>query len=807
MSQEYNYLVFTAQNGLASSKTTSLAQDNEGYLWIGTESGLSRFDGKSFTNFNRFDGLTENKIDRLEFVNNKLFIEYSNKKYSVYENGKFKIVKDFPSVKRKSPLLNYSFLKNKKVKDAIIDKENTLWVATAKNGLIGLPLENFPIYTWNNSKNLKNVYQKSEKEYLLSYSDAIVKLSFKNSKPVFKTLHKHNNKQFTCAFMQNNSELWYGTDKGLFLKFMGTSIEYSFKELRNKTVNSIEKLANENLLISANNTLYQYKKSSNSIQKYAPEEFLETNSILKDKDKIFALAKGNILEINDDSKTLIFPFSKEYNGVKFSHIFVDENENYWISSIEKGVFFKENKTGKITHFSQENNLPFKTIHSCFVKENILWMVSNIGTIKYDLKSKKHTIFSDKYFSNIEFTSGVIKNNKNLYFTSNKGIISVFNTNTHSENKTTLTLKSFLVSGKNRNMDSTIQLSYQEFPIEINYQSVSLNSKIYFQHKLKGYEEKWSNPSMQTKVNYTNLPAGNYEFLIQSIRPNSQEVLDEKSILFTINIPFWKTKKFIYLALVFLAGIVLFFYFTRLIRLRKQKRKLQKLVEEKTYELSVQKQNIEQFSYSLSHDLKNPINNIKGLVEIMDGETKNNPEILKMLSESTENLENKIKSTIESIKRMQDNKREIENLSFDKTFRNVKQSLLLLIRQNKVEFTINFGVENIKYNPSILDSIFYNLISNSIKYKSPKRDAKIEISTKNEGEYIVLAIKDNGLGFDTNKDKEALFSIFERVHTHKKGSGLGLYMIKQMVELNGGTIDVESEIGVGSVFYVKLKSLA
>ena len=77
-----------------------------------------------------------------------------------------------------------------------------------------------------------------------------------------------------------------------------------------------------------------------------------------------------------------------------------------------------------------------------------------------------------------------------------------------------------------------------------------------------------------------------------------------------------------------------------------------------------------------------INNIKGLVEILNEESENNPEILKMLEDSTENLESKIKNTLNSIQRMQENKKETKNLSFYKVFSSVKKSLLLLIKQNK-----------------------------------------------------------------------------------------------------------------------------
>jgi signal transduction histidine kinase len=201
------------------------------------------------------------------------------------------------------------------------------------------------------------------------------------------------------------------------------------------------------------------------------------------------------------------------------------------------------------------------------------------------------------------------------------------------------------------------------------------------------------------------------------------------------------------------------------RLKKTTAKLEKMVDEKTFILTAQNQNIEQFSFSLSHDLKNPINNIKGLVEILeDADEDSRPEITKMLMNSAILLEDKIKATLETIRQMQANKKNVEQLYFDTIFEETKKSLLILINENDVKFITDFKEKSFYYNQSILDSIFYNLVSNSIKYGSDERQKIVKItSEKIENDSIQLVFEDNGIGFDVEKDREKVFSIFERVH--------------------------------------------
>ena len=109
-------------------------------------------------------------------------------------------------------------------------------------------------------------------------------------------------------------------------------------------------------------------------------------------------------------------------------------------------------------------------------------------------------------------------------------------------------------------------------------------------------------------------------------------------------------------------------------------------------------------------------------------------------------------------------------------------------------TLLFSAKNLR-------SVVYNLLSNALKYRHPERAPAVRLSYQAIGDYQVLAVQDNGLGLDLAQGQERLFAMFQRLHTHVEGTGLGLYMVKRMVENAGGRIEVQSQLGKGTTFSV------
>ena len=106
---------------------------------------------------------------------------------------------------------------------------------------------------------------------------------------------------------------------------------------------------------------------------------------------------------------------------------------------------------------------------------------------------------------------------------------------------------------------------------------------------------------------------------------------------------------------------------------------------------------------------------------------------------------------------------------------------------------------ISFSEKNLRSVVYNLFSNALKYRHPARTPTVHLRCRAEGRYAVLSVQDNGLGLNLTQDTGKLFALFQRLHDHVEGTGIGLYMVKKIVENAGGRVEVESQQGVGSTF--------
>ncbi|MFL5729606.1 MAG: ATP-binding protein [Cytophagaceae bacterium] len=213
--------------------------------------------------------------------------------------------------------------------------------------------------------------------------------------------------------------------------------------------------------------------------------------------------------------------------------------------------------------------------------------------------------------------------------------------------------------------------------------------------------------------------------------------------------------------------------------------------------------LDNFVYTASHDLKAPISNLEGLLdalkdEMMPGQ-KNVINLVDLMDKSIQRFKNTIEDLTEVSKVQKDVEEDIETLTFSKLYEEVKDELKEKIAHYSCEIYSDFtACDHIKFSQKNLRSIFYNLISNAIKYRCPDRNSIIHLHSRQKDEFIILEIEDNGLGIDLNQ-VDKVFGMFKRLHAHVEGSGLGLYIVKRIVENAGGKIELESQLGKGSLF--------
>ncbi len=215
------------------------------------------------------------------------------------------------------------------------------------------------------------------------------------------------------------------------------------------------------------------------------------------------------------------------------------------------------------------------------------------------------------------------------------------------------------------------------------------------------------------------------------------------------------------------------------------------------------QELQQFAYIATHDLKVPITNIESFYGLLKEQLSTDDEAV---YESMQWMEKCITQANDKITDLITVSR-AQGLSEPKTEHNVAELLdeLKVLLGSEIKATNTTFITNFESAPfvtlgkSAIKSVLQNLVSNSIKYKHPERDPVITITTKDEGDYISLSVKDNGIGVNLPAQEEKVFGLFQRAHDHVEGSGIGLYIIKKIIADGGGKITSSGKVGEGAEF--------
>lgn len=229
----------------------------------------------------------------------------------------------------------------------------------------------------------------------------------------------------------------------------------------------------------------------------------------------------------------------------------------------------------------------------------------------------------------------------------------------------------------------------------------------------------------------------------------------------------------------------------------------------TADLIQRNKDLEQFSYIVSHNLRAPVANILGFSAIAQDENIEpdmKKEVMEGLSHSVKRLDDVIidlNNILQTKHGLSQNKGMVY---FSKIANNIHTSIEKLIKKEKAVLVWDFSeVDELITIKSYLHSIFYNLISNSLKYHQPGIPPVIVIKSHKLKDKIELLFKDNGTGIDLEKVGDQVFGLYKRFHTENiEGKGMGLYMVKTQVEMIGGKISISSEVNKGTEFKIEFE---
>jgi PAS domain S-box-containing protein len=215
--------------------------------------------------------------------------------------------------------------------------------------------------------------------------------------------------------------------------------------------------------------------------------------------------------------------------------------------------------------------------------------------------------------------------------------------------------------------------------------------------------------------------------------------------------------------------------------------------------------LQQITYTTSHDLRAPVNSLLSLFQMMDASKVNDEDTLLLLNYlqlATEQLKQSLNNHVDLLKEKQNGKPRVEEVSFRATLQRVLQSIGALVQTAKATIDADFSAaDKIHFNKAYLESIFLNLITNAIQYARPDRHPVISIATSRSQDGTHLTFSDNGLGFDMEKVKDKIFGLHNTFHNHADSKGIGLYLIHSHITSLGGKIEVESKVNEGTTFRI------
>ncbi len=218
--------------------------------------------------------------------------------------------------------------------------------------------------------------------------------------------------------------------------------------------------------------------------------------------------------------------------------------------------------------------------------------------------------------------------------------------------------------------------------------------------------------------------------------------------------------------------------------------------------------LKQLTYTTSHDLRSPVNNLLLAFDLMDVskiEDEETLEYIGVLKLTAENLKATLNNYVDALSQKHTLSVLIEAIDLDECLQTVLQSIRSLLHDSKVTINIDFSaLPKINFNKAYLESILLNLLTNAIKYTKPESAPVITIKSGIANGTKQLVLCDEGIGFDLDKVKDRIFGFNQKFHNHADSKGIGLYLVYNHVTSLGGHISIESKPNEGAKFIISFK---
>lgn len=698
----------------------------------------------------------------------------------------------------------------------MVDKQQNLWVAN-KKGVIRI---------FNPDKTLKgyltpegtispkaisfsrNIYCFTEDEqgniWMGSKWDGIIRLSPKRdgSFQIRNYVHKEedpyslSNNSVYCIYQDSKKRMWIATHGGGInllqetadgeIRFLhnGNLLKDYSKDKFNKV--RVIKEVNNTLLVGTTEGLITF-----SCNFERPEE-IKFYTNVRIPDLASSLSSNDVIYIYTDSRqnSYVLTFTGGINQIISNNLLTDQ------------IQFKT--------YTKRNGLVSDLVLSMIEdQQKNLWVISENTLAKFDPENGTFEHYNEKhlqkeiYFS--EASPAIIRNQ--LILGTDAGILKI-NPAAFSKSSYTppIVFTSLKIQGVQQqlDLDDLEELKLKPDERNVSFQFAALDyinpSSISYAYRLKGLEEKWNEVENSRTASYINLPPGNYELQIRST--NSDGVwTDNVRKLSVIVIPtFWETywAVLVYIILFILFTATIVYIILYIYKLRHQIYMEQQLANIKL-----------RFFTDISHELRTPLTLITSPVgEVLEHEplTPSARKLLTVVHNNTERMLRLVNQILD-FRKIENKKMKLllEKTDIVELLQKVMDNFRLIAEEKSINFRLQTDKESIHcwIDQDKVEKIIFNLLSNAFKYTPVNKSITVYAHTTKDK--VMISVTDEGIGIDSKK-QQSLFQRFETLVNNnilQPSSGIGLSLVKELIELHQGNIQVNTEVGIGSEFIVTL----
>lgn len=829
----------------------TIIEDGDQNIWFGTEGqGLNQIKDDQIRNFDMSTGLLSNDVFSLSYHEGKIFIgtskglQWMDEELMLHEAVSLQdiyvnslLIDDWGmiwvgsegGVARWNPKSDQlEWLKSKhnidlvRINSLIKDKEDQVWLSSNRSGLIQIKeskVSNLAKPTL--SSNRINIIHESRDGNLYIGTDAN-QLDVYDGKrfralPIRTDLKGNGVRDI---FHDRDGSLWLATYIGIIHMHNGTEQLYSTTEgMPADNFRTIHKDQQGYFWFGTRSGGLVQFKDGQIIRVFGNGQGLESNFVFSiaeaDTGEIYVGTFGGgltVIDQNGDSRT--YHLGEDDSGLLLFNIDFDENGLAFVTTNNGLVYFENEQLKEVVLRSEQRSCTFFDL--IIDDKDHMWLTTNLGVLQFkksdwelyrtnQMEAIPYFIVDESSGMNTEECTGATRSTKvqngSIYVPTLGGLV-VIDPDTFKRDRylPKVCIRHMMADDQSMNIYEGMvncKPGTSRYRFDFSVLSYISPERNQYRYKLEGFDADWSHTTYDGAVEYTNLSPGDYTFKVIGTNDGSVWNTEGDMLQFKVEPFYYQTTWFMGLCISIVILTIVLFYTWRVAFINNQNRELKKVNAE-----------LDRFVYSASHEMRSPLSSILGLINVatMD-KSPNKDEYLDYIKLSVQRLDALLKDIVDHSK----NARlevVVEKIDVKQQAEEILQDISYLENYAKIKHSITSPEDLAFYSDAKrLKIVMSNLITNAFKHHAPDdiAEAYVNIDIKMVENQLQIIISDNGPGIP-DEEQGKIFNMFYRATHKSEGTGLGLYLVKEIIENLKGTIALDSKPNEGTTFTIEIPDL-